>query len=762
MSHNTDPEPIGPVQFKRALDSTDVSMVIMDGLSSDSVIVWVNEAFERITGYTADEVVGKPPRILLGPESTETSIRCMEQAAASRRSVTALIRNYRKDGTPFWNQMVLSQIDNGDANSRYSLAVQIDITSAVEALRDRERSIRLERRARAGLEMLARLSELLQETIQIEPIARLLGNMFGGWAAIVVDGPQGLAIVTEFDIDYPHDGLGLRTTLKRAKRSGAQGADDPVGALLVGRVRHAVDVELGAQWDPASATAQLVADVVATRTDLDPEASITVLPIYGRTRLMAFLVLGDLPEDQMAGPAADISVKPAVHDATDKEEASFSSDFEPISELSQILAKDERSFRWTESATTPGVLELGPGDPDDLMPGATHRFGTEDLSLLELATRRIGVAMDNVELYTREIRLAEALQRAMLPGESDVQDLEVWTYYKPSSEYSRIGGDWYDILTPADDNVCVVIGDIIGHDIEAAAAMSQLRSVVRAYAFDGHDPAGVLSRIDRLVAQTASPRLATMIYAVFQRREGAQWNATWARAGHLPIILVRGGDVEVLREGGGMLVGFGMSERESVSLELRPGDALVFFTDGLVERRERPLLEGLQELVRVVAEVGGTSAHDIGQALVEHMSAVAAEDDMTVVVVRVPDNALDSDDDECAYRLSGELSSISVARQAVRDAVSRWSLSGGAEAELVVSELVSNAVLHGWGEIGLRLSHREGRLRIEVEDFNPIAPQTDQRAADYIGGYGIGIVEQLADWGWRPAGEGKIVWAVMR
>ncbi|WP_434081572.1 PP2C family protein-serine/threonine phosphatase [Sanguibacter sp. Z1732] len=140
-----------------------------------------------------------------------------------------------------------------------------------------------------------------------------------------------------------------------------------------------------------------------------------------------------------------------------------------------------------------------------------------------------------------------------------------------------------------DDAVVLVIGDVAGHDIEAAAAMGQLRSVVRAFAADLHDPGEVLSRVDRIVDSMRIGRVASLTYSILTPIDGGgDWELRYSRAGHLPGLLISDGEVRQLDGAGGRLVGFGATTRQSATERLRPGDVLVLYTDGLVERRDRP------------------------------------------------------------------------------------------------------------------------------------------------------------------------------
>jgi hypothetical protein len=355
----------------------------------------------------------------------------------------------------------------------------------------------------------------------------------------------------------------------------------------------------------------------------------------------------------------------------------------------------------------------------------------------------------------------------MLPEQADVTGLDVWTYYAPNAEHAQVGGDWYDVLQIAEGTVGLVIGDVVGHDVEAAAAMGQLRSVVRAYAYELTTPGIVLNRVDQLVAGMRVPRPASMVYAALHHRaDDDSWSLEYTRAGHLPPLLLRDGTVRQLTAASGMLIGFGGDARSTASEDLRRGDVLLFYTDGLIERRDRSLKIGLNALIDMSSRITARDAAGVGEELLSRL-ADSPEDDVAIVVLRIPDPGADDQVTALSPRsrrwlLPSEPASIGRARHAVLRTCQAWGLPDSAAAELVVSELVANGVLHGWGNIALRLYDTGDGLRIEVEDANPAPPVATEGHPNRLGGFGMQIVERLADWGWRPSASGKLVWAKLR
>ena len=279
-------------------------------------------------------------------------------------------------------------------------------------------------------------------------------------------------------------------------------------------------------------------------------------------------------------------------------------------------------------------------------------FTEDDVSLLEDIGTRAALALDNARLYEAQRDVSEALQRSMLTDPPQLDHVQIVTRYSPASEAARIGGDWYDAFLqqnrgPGGHDVVVVVGDVVGHDVEAAAAMGQVRGLLRGIAVhSGYAPAAVLSGVDEVME---SLRLETTATAVVARLEhhprpgaevGEQVVLRWAHAGHPPALLVRtDGTVTRLAdvEDNDLLLGLdpGTRRAEQVSF-LEPGATLVFYTDGLVERRDRDVEEGIEALTEVLRELA-PATHDLDELcdqLLERMIGEQPEDDVALLVVR--------------------------------------------------------------------------------------------------------------------------------
>ncbi|MFC4554539.1 SpoIIE family protein phosphatase [Georgenia faecalis] len=658
-------------------------------------VAWMNPAGLAMSGYDRADLTQGRVSDWMGLDAAAPARR----ALAERRPFTQHTTVRRRDGFLYPAEVSMTPLGPvGDGGVRWLLTAR-DMSEDVETTAGALARAGADQRARLGLSLVARVSDILADTASNAPlgdIAALLMRRVVGWAAFYVDGP------TLHEVDD----LGGEPQRTRDLRRIAQlspDVEDPVRDLLLDSRMRTIDIDTAVDPEPGTVTAELIALVRAAHDGADVIA--TVLPVLGRQRVLGLLAVTHREADPWAEGARD----------------------------------DDRN-------------------PDALAGDVT--------TVLELVARRVGMAMDNSYLYDREHRLAETLQRAMLPEQAEISGLDVWTYYSPNAEHAQVGGDWYDVLQSAGQTVGLVIGDVVGHDVEAAASMGQLRSVVRAYSAEFGDPGTVLERVDRLIAGMRIPRSASLVYAALTPLGDGAWDIAYSRAGHLPPLLVRGGDVRSLDGAGGALIGFGNRPRQTAHERAEPGDVLVFYTDGLVERRNRTMRDGVEALTRVCAAIDTPDAAGVGEELLLRL-AEAPEDDVAVVIVRVPDPVGDEPRSwvsprQRRWQMPVDPQTISRSRHALLRACQAWGIEDTAAAELVVSELVANAVMHGWGRVDLRLEDTGDGLRIEVEDGNPAPPVTRERHSGRVGGFGLHIIDRLADWGWRPTPGGKAVWARLR
>ncbi|MEV0692976.1 GAF domain-containing SpoIIE family protein phosphatase [Streptomyces sp. NPDC050388] len=268
-------------------------------------------------------------------------------------------------------------------------------------------------------------------------------------------------------------------------------------------------------------------------------------------------------------------------------------------------------------------------------------FDDDDEGLLTALASAAGVSLENARLYEQLRRATEHFQRRMLPVLPDLAPLTAAARYEPASELPRLGGDWYDAMALPDGATCVVVGDVTGHDVEAAPLMGQIRNMLRALAFDRDGPPGlVVSRLDHALTMFEDPPTATLVFGRIERTGGAGGGYTfgWSNAGHLPPLLVGadGGTRYLAPARHGIPVGIEASvPRFSHELPLPPGSTLLLFTDGLVERRDQDIDTGLAELAEQAARLATAPLEELCDALVSRSRQVF-DDDVALLALRIP------------------------------------------------------------------------------------------------------------------------------
>ncbi|WP_435216119.1 ATP-binding SpoIIE family protein phosphatase [Streptomyces sp. bgisy034] len=363
----------------------------------------------------------------------------------------------------------------------------------------------------------------------------------------------------------------------------------------------------------------------------------------------------------------------------------------------------------------------------------------------------------------RQRETAVTLQRSLLPQElEEPDDLRIAATYHPGGTEAAVGGDWYDVITLGGGRTALVIGDVMGRGVRAAAVMGQLRTAVRAYARLDLPPHEVLQLLDGLATEIDANQIATCVYAVHDPNEG---RLVYASAGHLPI-LVRdeNGDVRRADEPTGPPLGTGGWMHASGSIALSPGSTAVLYTDGLVERRDEDLDEGIASLERALAGATGTP-QVVCDRLVRSAGVTADHDDDVAVLVLQHPARTGPDSDlfrNAALELLGGVEAAPRARAFASGVLTSWRFPTDLHdlGVLATSELVANSLQHGTPPMRLRLRRTDRRLTIEVTDGDDHLPRRRRAEPVDESGRGIAIVATIASaWGSRRTpGGGKAVW----
>ncbi len=388
---------------------------------------------------------------------------------------------------------------------------------------------------------------------------------------------------------------------------------------------------------------------------------------------------------------------------------------------------------------------------------------TEHSVLIALATL-LGQTFERTRLYDAQHALAQKLQQALLPRRlPQMAGVLTTSRYLPTSGGIELGGDWYDLITLPDGRIGAVIGDVQGHNISAAVVMGQLRSAVRAYAAEGHDPTSVLIRTNRLLVELDTDRFATCCCVWLDPRTGL---AEIVSAGHhLPLIRLPDGrylaeDVEV-----GIPMGIERDVRyRSTKVSLDPGTLVALYTDGLVGYDgpdDRDVRSGLE---RGLGEADG-ELETLGDLMIGGISARRSRaDDAALLLLRYEGASAQAR--LHVRRLAihrRDLHGVHRARQFLREWLRSVELAGMTDdTELLASEVITNALVHGDTDVDIHVRRYPGRVRVEVRDSDPhlampVPPALDGDEAE--GGRGLLIVAAVASaWGNSPSGRGKTVW----
>ncbi|GAB1337609.1 SpoIIE family protein phosphatase [Streptomyces sp. E-15] len=402
-------------------------------------------------------------------------------------------------------------------------------------------------------------------------------------------------------------------------------------------------------------------------------------------------------------------------------------------------------------------------------------FGDRDRDLAVELAARAAVSIDNARLYRREHERALILQRSLLPpGDPEASGLDIACRYLPGNAATEVGGDWFDVIELPGHRTALVVGDVMGRGLRAAVAMGELRTAVRTLALLDLEPAEVLSALDEIARGLGTPGgvqqatrtarqprdadlsevyLATCVYAVY---DSVTRRCTFANAGHLPPVLVEPGEPALMLDvPPGMPLGVGGEPFEEVEVELPEGALLALYTDGLVESRDHPLDEGLKAFVGALTDAS-LPLEDVCDHVLNTLDTHHGEDDIALLMARVQGLPADSVGD---WTLPREPRSVGRAREYARGQLLSWDLEPLVDtAELLVSELVTNALRYGEGEIRLRLL-LDRTLVCEVWDSGLVQPRRRRARDTDEGGRGLQLVGLLsAAWGSRRTPHGKTVW----
>ncbi|MET8827250.1 SpoIIE family protein phosphatase [Streptomyces sp. NPDC004610] len=446
----------------------------------------------------------------------------------------------------------------------------------------------------------------------------------------------------------------------------------------------------------------------------------------------------------------------------------------PVRAMPTLAAalREGRARIWPAGAALePALAEVGPGGLAVLpLPAGTrmagacligwddpHDFGPDERALLTASAGLAGQALMRAHAFDAEHELVGMLQRQLLPRRLPrLPGATAVARYLPATAGLELGGDWYDVIPLPDHHVALVIGDVQGHSAAAATLMGQMRTALRAYAAEGHPPDVVVSHANRLLLEMETDLFATCAYVDVDTEEGSAW---CVRAGHLPPVLRHpDGTTEIAgAEGGPPLGVLAGAEFPMTELRLRPGTLIALVTDGLVEVAGHDIDEGMDRLAR---DLSGADPAHLGLVADTLLVGAHRGDDIALLLMRYDGLAVRPRRESWTVWRVPE--AVRHARRFTRRTLRAWGVTDPCDsALLVVSELVTNALVHTGGQVRLDLTLVGARLRVAVADSSPRSPVKPTSIGwEATGGRGLLLVEALSGtWGTVPVSGGKQVWS---
>ena len=685
----------------RAVAASSNGIVITDPRLPDDPIVYVNPAFEKTTGYPMEEVIGRNCRFLQGEDRDQPELEELRACLREGQECRVVLRNYRRDGARFWNELYVSPVHDDAGNVINFVGVQNDITEskrAQEVLKGSEDRLRLAVESTGlgtwdwnlitgGLKW----DERCKAVFGLPPDAEVDYEVF--LAGLHPDDRERADRVVRQALDPEGGGeyrteyrtVGLTDGVERWLAARGQAFFEEgrayrfIGTVLDITERKRAEEERDlllareqlARVEAVRARRRLALLAAAGTTlsaSLDFEATLEGIARLAVPELADWCLLDILEEDGSVNQLAAAHADPAresllrellgyrrfgedapgtvarvlrtghsilIPEASDALLAERATGEEHLGVLRRLGVCSVMSVPLLARGRTLGAMTLVSSDPE-------RRYGEEDLSLAEGLAYRCALAVDNARLYRERSHIARTLQRSLLPSLPEMPGIEVGVEYLPIGEENEAGGDFYDLFRTSEDAWLAVIGDVCGKGAAAAAVTALTRYTIRAVAMREDEPSAVLVALNEaMLWQVDDGQFCTVACARLEPVDGG-CELGVARGGHpAPLVVRADGSVEVLAPPGRALGIFPDPGLEVQKVGLRPGDAVVFYTDGIVEARGPDgSFFGEERLLALLRLCAGLSAPAIAQRLRDvtlEYGEGNARDDLAVLVLRVPE-----------------------------------------------------------------------------------------------------------------------------
>ena len=662
----------------RAVAASSNGIVITDPALPDNPIVYVNPAFERTTGHPMEEAVGRNCRFLQGEDRDQPALEELRVAIREGRDCRVVLRNYRRDGSLFWNELYISPVYDEKGHLTNFVGVQNDVTEsrrAEEVVRGSEDRLRLAVES-TGLgtwdldpvSLKSKWDERCKEIFGLPPEAEVDYETF--LSRLHPDDRERTNRIVQHALDPASGGeynveyraVGLEDGIERWVAARGQAFFDGSGRAVrfIGTVLDITERKRAeAERDLLLAREQLArAEAVRARrrlallasvgpilySPLDYEATLERIARLAIPELADWCLVDIVEEDGSVNQLAAAHADPAKEDLLRELWAHrrFGEDApgtvarvlrtgrpvliaEPSESLLAERATGEEHLRLLRDLEVCSIMSLPLlargrtlGALTLVSSSQERRYDEEDLSLAENLSYRCALAVDNARLYRDRSYIARTLQRSLLPRLPEIPGVEIGVEYLPVGEQNEVGGDFYDLID-ADDCWIAVIGDVTGKGAAAAAVTALARYTIRAVAMREDEPAAVLSALNEAMIRQleGGDQFCTVACARLRPSGGSGFELTVARGGHpAPLALRADGSVEAVGPPGKAIGVFADPELGDRAIRLEAGDAAVFYTDGVVEARSPDgSFFGEERLLNLLCSCAGLEAHAIAERL---------------------------------------------------------------------------------------------------------------------------------------------------